>query len=251
MNDVTPEHNWVLSLDLFRIVQARTGAERKARALLNKAARSGRLRARCKCVVREVDHEKIAITPPSQKTRLTKFITKCATDQYQPILTSFWRHKGRSFYEATLWKWDKGIFAAVDQPSGEYIHDEEEDSQLLTPATYRTIYYGVEFDAHGVDAVLEDVQVRKPSGGQPGPRNKKFNYAPVLAELQSMIIAGEMENKFGSPSRFGVQAAVVRYIGNRMAVDYGQAPPEGTLRNQARKIMGHWRRHLELHNLNK
>ena len=244
MTDVIPDHKWVLSLDLFRMVEARTGAERKARALLNKAARSGRLKARSKCAVREVDHEKIQLIPPNEKTRLTKFITVCDKDHHLPIFPSFWRHRGRSFYEVTLWKWDKGIFAAVDQPSGEYIHDEVEESQLLTPATYRTVYYGVEFDAHCIDAVLEDVQVRKPSGGQPGPRNKKFNYAPVLAQLEAMVDAGKIEAKFGSPTGFGTQAQIANWIGDRMAEKYDQTPPEATLRNKARKIVQIWLEHI-------
>ena len=88
----------------------------------------------------------------------------------------------------------------------------------------------------------EAAGVTKIEANKVGPKKKKFNYAPVLAKLQSEILSGAI-SRLGEVSGYGVQAKLEREIAYDLTDKDGLEPSESTVRRRAQELMKAWEQH--------
>jgi hypothetical protein len=229
---------WISSAEALAIVVSRTCQEEAAKLALNAAADSGLLQARAAARVVEIDWGPIAPSLPQSSPKMGRSVRIFGSDK--PATLRLKSSKKPSIHDPEPWKWDLGIFALVNSIPP-VIKREKKTGQVMLPAANRLVLYGVEFLEQEVRAVA----AKLPSGAPPrrgrtGPRNKRWNLAPALAELESMIWNGEMEATFGSYNDYGVKAAIERHLLRRLPVGDAE-PSESTVERAATKIMAQWR----------
>lgn len=114
---------------------------------------------------------------------------------------------------------------------------------LVREPRIRRMVSGLRFKTSDIESLMRS---RRPTGGpkhgQTAPRRKKWNYAPIMALLQSEILSGDF-SRFGSIDGYGTQAKIEDEIANALTTPDGLVPPEPTVRRRAQSIMKLWRDH--------
>ncbi len=243
---------WISSADVFLSVLAITKSLQEAQNILKMRLINDKWSAQSKSGILQLDYGSLPTALPNVSDNTRKQIGPLLIDIYSlpslyvQIFPQFWDSQ-RSLFVEELWDWRSGVFASVGFfPTG--LVQIEGDNRWLVEVPKRWVAFGVEFAAETVAAFLSEISARIDAGKsekQTKPRNKKWPYAPVLAELESDIETGNM-SRFGDLEDFGAQAKIERFIRNRLREATGDEPPKSTVRAKAQVVMKQWKQREEL-----
>jgi hypothetical protein len=234
---------WIGSAEVLKITAARVRNKRLAKFELDRLVRQGKLTARAKRCIRELDFCPITPNPPNGK--ITFNPRQIMPDKIHiSIPIDHWKIVNRSMSDNHIWRWNDGIFAFISDRSGVMIEGEN-SREFLTIIGKRIVYYDVEFLKTDVDSAVKKLNIcQKKQSTQISPRRKKWNFAIILKDIQGMILNGEVELAFGSIDAYGTQAVIEKYICTKMANE-GDWPPETSVRRRARDLMQQWRTFIQ------
>ncbi|MEQ8743967.1 hypothetical protein [Parasphingorhabdus sp.] len=236
---------WVDSKDAFRMVSERLNSALLARKLLNRHARKSGLIARAKESIVQIDFGPVPQTMPSGSSITIKHRHDCVEEKYVEINPVFWTDSDRSIFDKRIWKWEIGVFASIfPQPK---IIKRTKDGQTAMPTRNRQVVFGVEFPSSDIDELLASLPPLKTtaSRGRKGSRQKKWNHAPIMAELETMIANEVMEEMFGNIDAYRTHTKIKEYFIERLNEEPDNYLPVSTAANYARKIVQTWRTYLD------
>ena len=243
MNTWTPapdDAEWTASISVFQEAIIAAGFEADALEALNAWADDSELRARAITSVQELDFGPVSLIPPTETSFRRRHVRNANNENFIKLGPAFWTGKRRVSIEDELSSWESGIFVLVDNVP-QLIKRFKGDETFYRPVGFRHVVYGVEFLREDVDRLLQVMRSTKRKG-RSSPRRKKWEYAPVLAKLESEVESGKI-SRLGGIDDWGVQAEIEREIANATTDSFG-GPSEATVRRKAQGIMELWRMKL-------
>lgn len=145
------------------------------------------------------------------------------------------------------WDWVSGTFVGVR--TGKGLIDLLPEAQRKTTKVLGRMYvvHGVQLDVFHIEKLALSISQRsalkafdrfKTSGrGRKEPRNKKYNFAPILAKLETDIANGTI-SELGDVTDYGMQAQLERRIALHFSPD--DCPSESTIRRKAKRLLAVW-----------
>jgi len=168
-----------------------------------------------------------------------------------PIILGWaiWHYSDDWDADLNRWNWREGVLVASSYPTSAVVVDGVPINELKMKARKRMVVSGVRFSRDdiakifgGNEAVFEEARSSSTNRGRKGPRRKKFNYGPVLAQLQSEILSGAI-SRLGHFDEYGAQASLESEITEKLTRPDGSIPAESTVRRRAVELMVLWRQH--------
>lgn len=240
------DHNsqeWIPSGRALALIIARTGNEEVAIQLLNNRLLDGAFRLRAKAVTEQINFGPLPTQVPAGVSDMTTRVRILPEGKYASLLVS--PATGGRDETGPSWQanWKTGVFAVVNPPASIMIKHGSSGS-FTSPIAKRFVFFSVEFlrsEIHKFSLSIPPL-VRRTSGVR-GPRTKKWNFAPLLAQLEDAILNDQMEQQFGAINQYGTQANIQKYLRVMVTGKDGEPPP-GTTRRKARDVMDQWRKHV-------
>lgn len=149
------------------------------------------------------------------------------------------------------WDWPSGTIVTSKREGATVQSVDATGKPVTAVAPTRMVAFGVRLSREDIERInrspetvgnssLEAGKEERPKRGKSGPRPKKFFAGRIKARLEAEIANGELNKRYGSVSRYGVQSALEREIAESFGSD--DCPSESTIRRWAKELMTAWRR---------
>jgi len=228
------DNSWLPSREAYIRLCHHVGDHKKVQSALKHALRNGTLRAQAAVEVTGISIVEVKDDPPTSEDGVI------ITSLWQPpdggrivIMPAFWKSCMKTHEEPRPWKWMKGIFVSL-HPIKTSIHRSTKDGRILTAPRLRSVAYGVEFAAVEIDQLTSLLPAHKPIMEKPkyNPelKQKRWNWAFALKELKELIADGSIDTKFGKLPKPGVQAAIEKYVADRLMAFHDDQPEMAYIR---------------------
>lgn len=249
---------WIDPIDAVHLLSHRMGGDAAAKSAIAERFRDGAIK--CSLVwmsegpdVGPVSHERPRFPVLSSKPSYGSWVSRIHKGPTPLILgDAFLRYSDDWEADLQRWDWKSGLFILSYQPVSTLWIDGVLADATKAKFRNRIVMSGIRFNSADIKRIVESENPNfsiKAGGtrtrGRSGPRQKKFDYGPVLARLQSEILTGEID-RLGGSEDFGVQAKLEREIVRELTDDDGLEPSETTVRRIAKKLIEMWRQHLSI-----